>query len=255
MRRSRGNTDPRLASRGRTVDTTAPTVTQVVPPDGTSGVSVATNVQGSFSEPIHASTLTTSSLTLTRSGDTTPVAATVSYEAASKTAKLDPSSALAASTSYAARVTTGVRDVAGNALVADRLWSFTTSDAPPSPPAAIAREATSTTANATATASLTIAKPGGTVAGDVACLALNGGNVTATGVPAGWSPIAAVTSITNPHVFGYYRVAGAAEPADYTWRLPSRSRTAAGSRATRASTPQPRSTEPRRRRRAPRRRS
>jgi hypothetical protein len=118
-------------------------------------------------------------------------------------------------------VTTAVRDVAGNGLTADTAWSFTTNDAPP--PANIVLEATSTTVNATATTSVTIAKPAGTVAGDllVACLALNGGSVAGAGATAGWSPIAAVTSITNPHVFGYYKLAGSAEPADYTWTLNS----------------------------------
>ena len=27
-------------------------------------------------------------------------------------------------------------------------------------------------------------------------------------MPSGWAPIAAVTSISNPHVYGYYKVAG-----------------------------------------------
>ena len=81
----------------------------------------------------------------------------------------------------------------------------------------------STTVNTTATSGVTIAKPAGTAAGDVlvACLALTGGTVSGTGVPAGWSPIASVTSIANPHVFGYYKVATASEPANYQWTLGS----------------------------------
>src|SRR4029450_12507156 len=39
------------------------------------------------------------------------------------------------------------------------------------------------------------------------------------GVPAGWTEIAAVTGIKNPRVFGYYRVAGNAEPNSYEWTL------------------------------------
>lgn len=84
--------------------------------------------------------------------------------------------------------------------------------------AQIARQATSTTVNTTTVNSITIPPPAGTSAGDVlvACVALNGGTVT--GAPAGWSQIAAVTSIANPHVYGYYKVAGASEPAA-TWTL------------------------------------
>ena len=85
----------------------------------------------------------------------------------------------------------------------------------------IVREATSTTVNSTATTNITIPTPAGTTAGDVlvSCIALNGGSIT--GVPAGWSTIAAVTTIANPHVFGYYKITGSSEPASSTWSLAS----------------------------------
>src|SRR5262249_19103054 len=53
----------------------------------------------------------------------------VSYTDASHTATLTPSAALQASTSYTVTVkggSSGVKDVAGNALAADVTWSFTT---------------------------------------------------------------------------------------------------------------------------------
>jgi hypothetical protein len=50
----------------------------------------------------------------------------------------------------------------------------------------------------------------------VSCLSLNGGTVKTA--PAGWTQIAAVTSISNPHVYGYYKVAAAGE-ATPTWTL------------------------------------
>ncbi|MGH2706839.1 MAG: hypothetical protein ACRDJF_00975 [Actinomycetota bacterium] len=110
-------------------------------------------------------------------------------------------------------------DPAGNTdpSPAARTWTVDSDSA------GIARESISTTVNATATGSVTIAKPAGTAAGDllVSCLALNGGSVASTGVPPGWVPIASVTSIANPHIFGYYKVAGASEPADYIWILGS----------------------------------
>ncbi|MDX6323731.1 MAG: trimeric autotransporter adhesin, partial [Nocardioidaceae bacterium] len=83
----------------------------------------------------------------------------------------------------------------------------------------ITRAGVSTTAVTTATTGIDIEKPAGTSPGDVlvSCLTTNGAKPTATGVPAGWSPIAAVTGVSNPHVFGYYRVAGAAEPSSYHW--------------------------------------
>ena len=83
----------------------------------------------------------------------------------------------------------------------------------------IVRESVATTAVTTAANGITIAKPSGTAAGDVlvACLSLNGSNVTSGGVPAGWSLLAASTTISNPKVYGYYRVATSSEPADYHW--------------------------------------
>ena len=91
----------------------------------------------------------------------------------------------------------------------------------PPPSGAITREATSTVVNTTSTNTVTVPRPTGTAAGDVlvACLATNGGNVSGAGVPAGWTPIAAVTAINNPHVFGYYRIASALEPPSYSWSL------------------------------------
>jgi PKD repeat protein len=83
--------------------------------------------------------------------------------------------------------------------------------------AQIRRETTSTTVNTTASTSITIAPPAGTVAGNVlvACVALNGGTVRTA--PAGWIQLAAVTTVANPHVYGYYKVAGGAEgPATFT---------------------------------------
>ncbi len=96
---------------------------------------------------------------------------------------------------------------------ATRTWSISSTGV-----AQIARQTTSTAVNATATNTITIPAPTGSTAGDVlvACVALNGGAVS--GVPSDWVPIAAVTSISNPHAYGYYKVAGASEPSS-TWTL------------------------------------
>ena len=74
---------------------------------------------------------------------------------------------------------------------------------------AVQRVAVSTVVNTATTTTVTVAAPAGTASGDVlvACLALNGGMVS--GAPSGWTPIAAATALSNPKVYGYYRVAGA----------------------------------------------
>jgi hypothetical protein len=106
--------------------------------------------------------------------------------------------------------------------------TVTATQAPP--PGQVTRQSTSTAIATTAASSVTVAAPSGTSAGDVlvACLALNGGDVAAAGAPAGWSPLATVTSIANPHVLGYYRVASGAEPAQYRWTLASAVSSGAG---------------------------
>ena len=62
----------------------------------------------------------------------------------------------------------------------------------------------------------------------MACLALNGGTVTANGAPIGWSTIASVPGVTNPKVYGFYRVVGTSEPLSYTWTLSSSVKNGAG---------------------------
>jgi PKD repeat protein len=89
------------------------------------------------------------------------------------------------------------------------------------PPTSITRETISTIVNTAATSTISIPKPVGTAAGDVlvACLASNGTRVAATGVPAGWTQIAAVLQGTSTRTFGYYKVATASEGGSYTWTL------------------------------------
>ena len=119
---------------------------------------------------------------------------------------------------YSAPGTYTVTLVASNASAASAPVRRTVTVDPPGT-AGVQRESVSTAAVTTAENGITVATPAGTSAGDVlvSCLALNGSSVAASGVPAGWSLIAASTTQTNPKVYGYLKVAGAAEPASYRW--------------------------------------
>src|SRR5256885_10122558 len=68
--------------------------------------------------------LTITTVTLTLKQGTTAVAGTVSY--AGVTATFNPLSTLAPNTTYTALMTTGARDLAGNALATESGWTFTT---------------------------------------------------------------------------------------------------------------------------------
>ena len=112
-----------------TTSTTAcapPTVISVAPPNLSTGICPNTVVTATFSEAMQASTINTTTFTLTGPG-TTPVAGTVTYVASSDVATFTPTNPLALNTLYTATITTGARDLAGDPLASDYIWSFTTS--------------------------------------------------------------------------------------------------------------------------------
>src|SRR5207249_3325118 len=74
------------------------------------------------SEAMDASTINTSTFTLKQG--TTPVAGTVNYSGV--TATFTPAANLVPLTTYTATISTGAKDLAGNALASDMSWSFTT---------------------------------------------------------------------------------------------------------------------------------
>ena len=59
-------------------------------------------------------TITGQTFKLTKKGTTTKIAAAVSYDASTDTAKLDPNQNLTSRVTYKAVITTGARDAAGN---------------------------------------------------------------------------------------------------------------------------------------------
>ena len=121
-----GNTSSASNTVTVTVDKTAPKVSSVSPTSGARNVARNTSVTATFSEKMDPATLTTSTVTLVKSGTTTPIiSATVSYDNSTKTVTLTPSSTLGARTKYTAKMSGGVKDLAGNALAAYS-WNFTT---------------------------------------------------------------------------------------------------------------------------------
>ena len=115
-------------------DVTPPTVTSVSPLSGATGVSINTTVTANFSEALSSSTVTSSTFQL-RDALNNLITATVST--ASNVITLAPSSALVGSTTYTATIiggASGVKDLAGNALVNNYSWSFTSASVDVTPP-------------------------------------------------------------------------------------------------------------------------
>jgi len=99
-------------------DTQAPTVQSVSPTDAATDVDRATIVEVTFSEAVNASTVTSSSFTVSGAAGSVTVNGT--------TATFTPDASLAEATAYTVTVTTAVQDVAGNALAANFTSTFTT---------------------------------------------------------------------------------------------------------------------------------
>ena len=211
-------------------DSKGPVVVSVSPADPYTAIPLDSNVEATFSKAIEPSAVNNDTFTLVRAGSEATVSALVSYDASTRKATLDPTSDLDPTAVYSATLTTGVTDTSGNPMADDREWLITTAGGALPAGSLIKREATATVVNTTATRAVRIARPAGTVPGDVlvACLALNTRRVVAGGTPQDWVPIASETSLPNPHVFGYYKVAGNSEPADYTWLLSSAAQNGGG---------------------------
>jgi hypothetical protein len=114
-------------------DTTAPIVSTVTPPPASSGVRTNSFLTATFNEPLNSTTMTATSFLL-KNPSGTAVAASVSYNAGSRTATLTPTAALANSVVYTAVLKAGIKDAAGNATASDYSWTFTTAAPPPPPP-------------------------------------------------------------------------------------------------------------------------
>jgi len=99
-----------------------PVVSTTIPADGASGVALNQVVTATFNEEMNPLTINQTSFTIMVAG--APVAGTVTYSG--KTATFTPSSRLAVKTLYTGKITTAVKDVKGNALQTDYVWTFTT---------------------------------------------------------------------------------------------------------------------------------
>jgi hypothetical protein len=88
-----------------------PTVISTSPANNAINVSVNRRVTATFSKPMDPSTITTTTFTLAQGA--TPVPGTVTYAATEATATFTPTSPLAISTTYTAKITTGAKDTTG----------------------------------------------------------------------------------------------------------------------------------------------
>ena len=202
-------------------DTDAPKVTFTDPADKAAGSPVGVLVEVAFDEAMNPATLDASTFTVKQGA--TPVAGTVAY--AGQTATFLPASPLAANTAFTATVTTGAEDIAGNALAADYVWSFTTGDTAPTvsftDPAdqavAVATSATIHAAFSEAMDPATLTTATFTVSQGAMSVP---GAVTYTGLSATFTPTSALAAnavVTATITTGARDPAGVALAADHVW--------------------------------------
>src|SRR5664280_582316 len=208
-------------------DVTRPTVIATIPVDNVTGVPINSKLAATFSKAMNPATITNATFTLQQGS--TPVIGTVSYM--SGTATFAPATNLTTNTFYTATITTGATDLAGNALVSDFVWSFTTgASTDTTAPTVSSTIPTDTvtgvpinqTVNATfskamdpatiTTANFTVTGPGGTVTGTVVYVAAS---QIATFTPA--TNLASSTTYTNTITTGTTDLAGNALASDFVW--------------------------------------
>jgi len=119
-----------------TSPTATPTVLSVTPNGALLCPNNAPPITATFSKPMNSATISNTTFTLTSGGAN--VSGTVTYVAATMVATFTPSGNLAPSTLFTATITTGAQDTFGNALAANKVWTFTTPSTCGNPPPVIA---------------------------------------------------------------------------------------------------------------------
>jgi hypothetical protein len=97
-------------------------VTLTVPDNAATAVAIGNNITATFSEAMDPLTITNQTFTLSQGVN--PVTGAVTY--IGNTAGFNPTVDLAPNTLYTATITTDAKDLGGNPLASNHVWSFTT---------------------------------------------------------------------------------------------------------------------------------
>jgi hypothetical protein len=219
-------------------DVTRPTVVSTSPASNAVNVSLSSAVTATFSEALGAASVTGTNVFL--QAGTVLVSATVAYTAGSTSLTLTPNAPLNPATVYTVTLkggSTGIKDVAGNALAADYIWSFTTNNVDLIPPAVFSTIPVSNALDVplSATITTTFNEPLSVASVTPTNISLKAGETT---VPAALSYTAGSTSVTLtptapliPNTVytvtilggatGIKDVAGNPLAADYSWSFTS----------------------------------
>lgn len=200
-----------------------PTVILTDPLNNATDVVLNKMVTATFSEIMDPLTLNASTFTLKQG--TTPVTGMIAYYG--KTVSISPSVALLPNTLYTATITTGAKNVAGTAMAADYIWSFTTGALPAGPTVVLtdpANFATGVPLNKMVTATFSEIMDPLTL--NAATFTIKQGATVVTGIISYFgktvsffptTPYLPSTSYTATITTGAKNVAGIPMAADYVW--------------------------------------
>jgi hypothetical protein len=214
-----------FTTAGVAADVTAPLISSVVPANNSVSAATGTSLSVSFSEAMNPGTVTSSTFTLKQGSVSIPGVVSCS----GTTATFAPSSALIGNTLYTATISTGVKDLAGNALAASYVWSFKTAsvvDVTAPVVSSVVPANAATTASTTTKASVTFSETMNASTINASTFTLKqgssavAGTVSYSGLTASFIPTVALTAstvYTATITAAVTDAAGNALAANYTW--------------------------------------
>jgi Bacterial Ig-like domain len=141
-----------------TGDTTPPTVVSTSPANLATNVPTNAVISATFSEAMGPTTITASTFTVKVTATSAAVAGTVALNLAGTVATFTPSAALASGTTYTATITTGAKDISGNALASNFIWAFISVDNVPPTVLSVSPDSGATSVAVTAPVNITFSE-------------------------------------------------------------------------------------------------
>ena len=187
---------------GVALDTTTPVVNSTLPQDLDVNVGINGTISAVFSEAMDVSSLTNTNFAILNG--TSSVPGSITYDVPTKTVIFAPSINLNPGSTYSVTLTTGVKDVAGNSMFNNKVWTFTTASAGNGPaPVILGSSGTFVILAKTAISSV----PASVITGNI------GVSPAAESYLTGFSQTDAIGYATAPQVTGFIYAADMAPPA------------------------------------------
>lgn len=209
-----------------TTAATPAVVPPTVPASNAVGVAEGVVLSATFSVPMDATTINTTTFKLMGPG-ATPVTGSVNYSGS--TATFTPAAPLAPSTLFTATITTGAKDPTGAPLAANYVWTFTTAPVPAVTSTVPASAATNVPLNTKVSATFNTPMMASTItaAGTFKVATTTGGTAVAgavtydsasnTAIFTPTAPLTASTQYTATVTTAAQSAQGNALPANYVW--------------------------------------